>query len=502
MAPKPVAKKKKKTKEELEEEKRVADEVARHAEEEQKRLQEQERQHLAKIEHQRQELLADHLVIETRRLDQEKHELASLMGQHGLERATAAAARQQARDWERYLSCTYVPNPGQRVAMSDFVRSMHEAKDSQLTETLEACAQCYKVIDETTMLRLEAVQRGDMGTAAMLEKDVAEFHAIVGERIDRVTAHALQHADEHANEKNEVQLGCQLQGLQWGLWVNTSKNLRLKSVEMPQLRMMIDIPKTIGVANIAIRVEHRNHNEFERLSSNELMPVGGILYVDLLALPPPAKKIKAWVLRQVTPLSHAVSRIPYPIPPAGSDYATWRSEEEVPPLGFKMPLSSSIVILTHPPTVGWWDDSTSCWSTEGISNVALDTTTSMLSFRTIHLAPLAVVIPRTKLLPYTSWNVRPTGGRNGSSVAITLYVGLADPIVFEVTPGAATLLSPALPALAGLTHVAMAPAELLLQLSRRGVHLTPEDRDAGFVGIIPKDDATERALANDLSLTW
>lgn len=39
---------------------------------EQRRLQEQERQHLAKIERQRQELLADHLVIETRRLDQEK----------------------------------------------------------------------------------------------------------------------------------------------------------------------------------------------------------------------------------------------------------------------------------------------------------------------------------------------------------------------------------------------------------------------------------------------
>lgn len=68
---------------------------------------------------------------------------------------------------------------------------------------------------------------------------------------------SLQHADEHANEKNEVQLGCQLHGLQWGLWVNTSKNLRLKSVEMPQLQMMIDIPKTIGVANIAIRVEVR-----------------------------------------------------------------------------------------------------------------------------------------------------------------------------------------------------------------------------------------------------
>ncbi|MEW5296739.1 MAG: hypothetical protein WDW36_000001 [Sanguina aurantia] len=245
---------------------------------------------------------------------------------------------------------------------------------------------------------------------------------------------------------------------------------------------------------------HRNHNEFERLSSNELMPVGGILYVDLLALPPPAKKIKAWVLRQVTPSLTPYRASPTPSPPLALTTPPGARGGGASP-GFKMPLSSSIVIPTHPPTVGWWDDSTSCWSTEGISNVALDTTTSMLSFRTIHLAPLAVVIPRTKLLPYTSWNVRPTGGRNGSSVAITLYVGLADPIVFEVTPGAATLLSPALPRTCRPDPCGDGPAELLLQLSRRGVHPTPEDRDAGFVGIIPKDDATERALANDLSLT-
>lgn len=31
------------------------------------------------------------------------------------------------------------------------------------------------------------------------------------------------------------------------------------------------------------------------------MAVGGVLYADLLSLPPPAKQVKAWVLRQVRP---------------------------------------------------------------------------------------------------------------------------------------------------------------------------------------------------------
>lgn len=45
-------------------------------------------------------------------------------------------------------------------------------------------------------------------------------------------------------------------------------------------------------------------------------------------------QVRGWTLRQVTPLSSAVQRVPYPIPPAGADPATYRAEEEPPPLGF------------------------------------------------------------------------------------------------------------------------------------------------------------------------
>ncbi len=40
-------------------------------------------------------------------------------------------------------------------------------------------------------------------------------------------------------------------------------------------------------------------DEFHSRCTNEYMAVGGVLYADLLALPPPAKHIKQWVLRQV-----------------------------------------------------------------------------------------------------------------------------------------------------------------------------------------------------------
>ncbi len=135
---------------------------------------------------------------------------------------------------------------------------------------------------------------------------------VVGLRVDRATAHVLQHADMHANDKGEIQVGCvqvrqgradamlapwaapallprpsafaarapsawrsrcapavlhvlllrvrrqhltQQGSFQWALWVNTSKNPRLKAVEMSALRMLVEVPKQIALANIAMRVQ-------------------------------------------------------------------------------------------------------------------------------------------------------------------------------------------------------------------------------------------------------
>jgi len=39
--------------------------------------------------------------------------------------------------------------------------------------------------------------------------------------------------------------------------VNTSKNPRLKAVELASLQMVVEIPKQIALANLALRVQHR-----------------------------------------------------------------------------------------------------------------------------------------------------------------------------------------------------------------------------------------------------
>ncbi len=84
--------------------------------------------------------------------------------------------------------------------------------------------------------------------------------------------------------------------------------------------------------------------------------------------------------------------------------------------------------------VGWWDHETQCWRQNGITDIQLDLASGSLSFRTTNLGAIAVIQSRTKLLPYSSWSVRPTGGRGGKTAAVTLVTpGCVDPVTFEVS---------------------------------------------------------------------
>ncbi len=65
-------------------------------------------------------------------------ELEPLLNQYEHERSKAKEQRREDWEWERYLACSHVPHPKDRIAMSDFLALMGDKSDTLLSESHSA----------------------------------------------------------------------------------------------------------------------------------------------------------------------------------------------------------------------------------------------------------------------------------------------------------------------------------------------------------------------------
>lgn len=70
------------------------------------------------------------------------------------------------------------------------------------------------------------------------------------------------------------------------------------------------------------------------------------------------------------------------------------------------------------------------WSEAGVSYPAVSAD-GTLSFRSVHLAPFAMIRSRCALLPYASWSVRPSAGDRGHCAMVTVELS-ADNMAIEI----------------------------------------------------------------------
>ena len=72
--------------------------------------------------------------------------------------------------------------------------------------------------------------------------------------------------------------------------------------------VVVQIPKLIALASVAMRVQWREADEHLEECSVDSMAVGGVLHLDILSLPAPASKTSSWTLRAVTPETQVIHR--------------------------------------------------------------------------------------------------------------------------------------------------------------------------------------------------
>jgi len=492
MAPKEKKSKKEKQQEKEAELARLAEEQRIQEEKEEKERQEEE----ARRKKEQGERAAEELQLQgelEQRLEGESAANAEWYASRTIRLATEQAAALSGSEWDRFVACGERPDVMSEGDMNTFLTEWRERPRADLWKTLPTCTLATEMLSSTQLEAAHAHDRGDDKLAIwQRELQILIFDELLS-KLDSATAEFLQRSEDFVNNKMECCVTVAARGCHFGLWVNLAKNPRIKSIEYADLSIAVELPKSLALASIAVRVTQYD-NDFispyasaESVASATSMALGGILKIDLLLLPPPAKKIKGWTMRPVTEMTTSVSHQPYPIP--GADGVIPMS---APPLRISYVLDPGVMVPEgETQQVGWWDDKEEMWKTDDISDIQWAPETRTISFDTLHLTALALLQPTHLEFPFKNWLLSPS-----TSSSADLYVQTQNHLLHvAVSAKGVVLKAPRLPALSALLDTPLAASTLFLGLRRAGINLMPRDVDATKLErVTPKAAALEKEM--------
>lgn len=438
----------------------------------------------------------------------------------------------QRLDWEQYLQCSPLPDVNNSAALNTCVTQWLEYELDSDPETamgplLEQC----KIAEQVCLLLDERIaaarQELDPDTVLHCMRYQHAVHRITLAKLDALSWAFLDHAEEYderaetrdRDKKPGVSLSPCLAGssggLRLGLWAHPNERRKEKRVDWPQIGVGINpLPAALQKLRTSFRCIHtiwehlswpapcRQVPDHIMLQLREpapapgpgteedrgrkgltLVSVGGVVLVQQMGLPPPSKKIKSWTMRELAaPQLHF---IPYPL-------SSELDQNNAPnPLNLYCRLPDHVFFTGEAPTLGWWDEKTETWQTEGIECKGYKEWSREVEVKLNQLRPFAVVQPRAVDFPYRRFFLRPT--LDGCGVLVGVQ-GSRMEVLLELRGHQARLKAPHHPSLRHLNYPWRNPGELLMLMGRSGLQVTPSDEDALFCRKPLKQPELERRL--------
>lgn len=263
-------------------------------------------------------------------------------------------------------------------------------------------------------------------------------------------------------------------------------------------------------------------NEFEDEDTVDLRAyqvLGGVLYFDLLTLPPQPKQVKGWIMTQVT--SSELQRVPYPPvdatklsqtlsgtitmgqtldPKALANAAAATEALGAPPVGVKFKLPDNVLYSEEPQLV-YWSEKGSHWRLDGFTDITYNEDEKNISFKTINFGPLACIQDKHINMPFQSWELRPLGSNHTKLTVVSAILEVEIEIKDALCCFHLTAESDPKPGLDSIMNKWMTPPNLIKAMRSAGVNLFPERDSHKYVSITEKDENVEAAVYEQMSLT-
>jgi len=402
-------------------------------------------------------------------------------------RCQGGAARRR-----RVAACTH-PHPIATTTIQSeintYISQEQEKKPDDLDEALAQCIYTETVATDLLKVMAGAQCSGDNTTQAGCEQFLHELRATSSTKLDSCSLYMVKHADEFL-EHDQVLIAKKQAGIRIGMWINmVVKNFRgaLKPIVYPDIGLQVDIPKALNTMQIGIRLMYHPYDNLSYLDASgaDDMVLGGVMTLDILALPPKPKRVKPqWVLRPTTvdfgsELQPADTPYSGESAGAGGGVAALRCTFQVPDSVFMVPEENPKVVA--------WDTQKLKWTMDGIDQNTneYNSANRQLRFHTLRTGAFALVQSRVVHLPYRQWKLEPAlkvsetddfdvDDDEEGCIHYTLSLRSFD-VKIQIRDAVCQLLEPNLP---DLYLKDMAPGELLYALFDRGINIMPTDADA------------------------
>lgn len=462
-------------------------------------------------------------VEEAERLEQESEIVTRMKGERKQNLEYENQKLDNEINWQKFVSCTSRPNVAFENEITTYMTMVREEKVKSLEDAMRKCHESEEIVGDLMELYCKAREEGDLQRQEWCMHYIYEIRLLEIEQIDEATAYLLQYIEkQEANSHSQVyrEWGQQNDTLKVGFWGHLqSKGFRAKQIDHPKIQIGLDLPKSIALQSmghcIGVRTLYTTYDSVHGKDPQH-MPVGGMIRVDLLSIPPFSKKVKGWTIRQIPSPGQELTRLPYP----NHDHSTGTSAIAVQPCKIEYKVPSNVIMRKSAeknPTVSWWDPAVDKWSTENITEISWEPETRKISFFSQRLAAFSITQERHLDLPYQWWCLHPI-----APLQVELVVQAARyELHFIISESGLRLKGPELPELRSLMYNNVStdeaigagiptslanvprvrsPATLLSELRDCGLNVLPMDGDAEFLdGYTVKSPDTQARAYSDLS---
>ncbi|XP_075295632.1 dynein axonemal intermediate chain 7 isoform X3 [Opisthocomus hoazin] len=169
--------------------------------------------------------------------------------------------------WEHYLSCDGSPDPSVLPEINTFMSLWREDQNEDIHLVMEKGEQVLNLIEKLQFLLFDT-QPNEITEkeAIQYQESILELQNLLHQKYNGATEHLLKTANMYEDSKTgNMQAVMKDKNVTFCVWANLKKKVRLKNHVFSDVQHGFDLPKSLAVSSIAVRILHTHYDHVSPL---------------------------------------------------------------------------------------------------------------------------------------------------------------------------------------------------------------------------------------------